>query len=140
MTSNSSQLIILLVEDSSDDVFFFSRAVNKTGLAAKVHVAEDGLKAVNYLSGRDDFANRQTFPYPDIIFLDLKMPHMNGFEFLEWFGRAEATRVPVIVLTSSDEPRDRMQAQTLGASLFLTKPPLSEQLIDIFKSALVGNA
>ncbi|HZM03818.1 MAG TPA: response regulator [Candidatus Saccharimonadales bacterium] len=124
--------IILLVEDSPDDVFFFHRAVTKSKVAATTHVAIDGVEAINYLQNQGRFADRAAFPQPDIIFLDLKLPHLNGFEVLEWIGRQpQRPAAPVIILTSSSEPEDRERAETLGAALFLTKPPLPEQLSEI---------
>jgi CheY-like chemotaxis protein len=125
-------LIILLVEDSPDDVFFFRRAISKSGISTTTHVAIDGVEAINYLQNLGRFADRAAFPQPDIIFLDLKLPHLNGFEVLEWIGRqSPALSVPVIILTSSSEPEDHERGEALGATLFLTKPPSPDQLRDI---------
>jgi CheY-like chemotaxis protein len=130
----SSTLKILLVEDSPDDVFFFRRAVNKAGIVAETHVAADGLEAIHYLTNEGQYADANTYGQPAVMFLDLKLPHVNGFEVLEWVqAHPEKTVPPIIVLTSSDEPEDRNRAAGLGASLFLTKPPAPEQLLEALR-------
>jgi CheY-like chemotaxis protein len=129
MISDEQPIIILLVEDSPDDVFFFRRAIHKSGLATLTHVAADGVEAMDYLLNKGRFAERAAYPPPDIMFLDLKLPHVNGFELLEWMRRhAECPRTFVVILTSSSQPEDQERAEALGASLFLTKPPAPEQL------------
>ena len=129
MTSSQRPLIILLVEDSPDDAFFFHRAVHKSGLSAVTHMAADGVEAMDYLLNKGRFADAAAHPAPDIMFLDLKLPHVNGFEVLEWMREhAECPRPPVVVLTSSSQPEDQERAEALGAALFLTKPPAPEQL------------
>ena len=129
MRSLEQPVIILLVEDSPDDVFFFRRAVSKSGISSVTHVALDGLEAMDYLLHKGRFADAAAYPPPDIMFLDLKLPHVNGFEVLEWMRcHAECPTTPVVVLTSSNQPEDQQRAESLGAALFLTKPPSHEQL------------
>jgi CheY-like chemotaxis protein len=125
----SEQIIILLVEDSHDDVFFFHRAVQRTGLRALTFVAADGVEALDYLLNKGRFADAAAYPRPDIIFLDLKLPHYNGFEVLEWMQQhLDFPRAPVVVLTSSNQAEDQARAEALGATLYLMKPPSPEQL------------
>jgi CheY-like chemotaxis protein len=132
--SSEQPIIILLVEDSPDDVFFFRRAVHKSGICAVMHVAVDGIEAMDYLLNKGRLPNGATHPPPDIMFLDLKLPHVNGFEVLEWMRRhAECPRIPVVVLTSSSQPEDQERAEALGAALFLTKPPAPEQLSEALR-------
>jgi CheY-like chemotaxis protein len=129
MISLEQPIVILLVEDSPDDVFFFRRAFSKCGISAVTHVAVDGVEAMDYLRHKGRFANAAAYPPPGIIFLDLKLPHVNGFEVLEWMRQqAEYPRPPVVVLTSSSQPEDKERAEALGATLYLTKPPDPEQL------------
>jgi len=130
----SPPLKILLVEDSPDDVFFFRRAVNKAGIVADTQVAPDGVEAINYLTNQGQFSDEAVYGPPQVMFLDLKLPHVNGFEVLEWVrDHPEQRMPPIIVLTSSDEPQDRDRAASLGASLFLTKPPAADQLLEALR-------
>jgi CheY-like chemotaxis protein len=139
VTSTEQSLIILLVEDSSDDVFFFRRAVQKCGFSVMAHVAADGVEAMDYLLNKGRFTDANAYPTPDIMFLDLKLPHVNGFEVLEWMRQnGECPKVPVVVLTSSSQPEDQERAQALGAALFLTKPPAPEQLRDVLRKYPMG--
>jgi CheY-like chemotaxis protein len=132
MNGPVSALTILLVEDSADDVFFFRRAVTKSGVTSVTHVAIDGVEAIDYLQNQGRFADSNAFPPADIIFLDLKLPHVNGFEVLEWIRQQpQPISAPVIILTSSNEPEDRERAESLGATLFLTKPPAPDQLREV---------
>jgi CheY-like chemotaxis protein len=134
MTPSDQRMTILLVEDSPDDVFFFQRAVQKSGVAALTHVAVDGVEAMDYLLNSGRFADAAAYPAPDIMFLDLKLPNVNGFEVLEWMRRhAECPRTPVVVLTSSNQPEDQERAEALGAALFLTKPPFPELLRELLQ-------
>jgi len=129
MNSSEQPLVILLVEDSHDDVFFFQRAVQKAGLPVRTFIAADGLEALDYLVNKGRFRDATLYPRPDIIFLDLKLPHYNGFEVMEWMQQhTDFPRTPVVVLTSSSQATDQARAETLGASLILTKPPTPGQL------------
>jgi CheY-like chemotaxis protein len=129
MSVSAQPFIVLLVEDSTDDVFFFRRAMHKSGLTAVTHVAADGVEAKDYLLNKGRFADAAAYRPPDIMFLDLKLPHCNGFELLEWMRRhAECPPMPVVVLTSSSRAEDQERAEALGATSFLTKPAAPEQL------------
>ena len=120
---------ILLVDDSEDDVFFMQRAIKNAAIPNPVFVAEDGLKAVDYLAGNGQFSDRTAFPVPALIFLDLKMPGKKGLDVLAWLRQQEHLRsIVVVILTSSQEPSDVRQAYHLGANSFLLKPSTTERL------------
>ena len=117
---------ILLVEDDADDQMLFREALTEIHPSITCHVANDGVEAMNFVS--------QPPPY-EMIFLDLKMPFVGGFEVLEWIryrGR-EFADIVVIVLTSSPEQRDHARAYQLGARSYLLKPPTRDMLLDILK-------
>jgi CheY-like chemotaxis protein len=120
--------VFLLVEDSEDDVFFMRRAFQEAGLKNPLHVVNDGEEARDYLAGRRHFEDRAKYPLPDMIFLDLKMPGLNGFEVLEWIRKEMRSNVSVAVLTSSPEEIDYRRARELGADCYLLKPPTPAML------------
>ncbi len=120
------------MEDNEDDVFFMKRAFRHAGLGNALHVVRNGEQAIDYLGGAKDFSDRQQHPLPDMVFLDLKMPGVGGFEVLSWM-RQEHLNVPVAVLTSSPEESDRQRAQELGATAYLLKPPTKEMVLDCCK-------
>src|SRR5436305_9603343 len=98
---------ILVIDDDPNDQFFINRELAKLGPNVHVTFANDGEEALAYLKAEDKFADRSAFPLPSIIFLDLKMPKLTGFEVLEWLKRHETLKAtPTIVLSSSDLQSD----------------------------------
>ena len=129
---------ILLVEDSPDDVFLLQRAFKQAGCTQPLHVVEDGQMAVDYLSGKDGFADRSRFPLPALILLDLKLPQMPGLDVLAWIrGRPDIASTPVVVLTSSRADSDIEEAQARGSNAFVVKPGSTEQRLELAKH-LIG--
>ena len=127
----------LLVEDNPDDVFLMQYALKKTQLGIPLQIVSDGQEALDYLGGAGKFSDRTQYPIPSLIFLDLKLPYFHGFEVLEWKRHQPALQdVPVIVLTSSPEPRDREKSLQLGAKAYLVKPPKSEELLKVVNEIL----
>jgi CheY-like chemotaxis protein len=133
MTTDSR--VVLLVEDNPDDVFLMQRALKKTGLDLPMHIVTDGRQALDYLSGTGPYEDRARFPLPSMMFLDLKLPYLNGFELLEWI-REDRTwaGLDVFILTSSPEQRDKETAARLGAKAYLVKPPTSVLLLEVLES------
>lgn len=121
--------VILLVEDNEDDVFFMRRAFKQAGLTNRLELAHNGEAAIQYLSGANPFQDREKFPLPGLIFLDLKMPILNGFDVLSWIKtQPRLNTIPVAVLSSSPEDRDMKKAYELGARCYLIKPPTPQML------------
>ncbi len=115
---------ILLVEDSEDDAFFFQWTLRKCTVPCKILHAIDGVAAVRIL---EDAINQGT--PPDLVFLDLKLPNMNGFEVLSWIREhGHESRLDVAVLSGSDQAADLERARSLGASRYYVKPLSVEQL------------
>jgi len=124
---------ILVIEDDPNDQFFIKRELTKLGPQINVIFANDGEQALSYLKGEDKFSDRKTHPIPAIIFLDLKMPRLTGFEVLAWLkthDRFKAT--PTIVLSSSDLQSDIDKAYFLGANAYLVKPANVEDFRRVF--------
>lgn len=120
---------ILLIEDNDDDVFAMQRALRKAQIVHPLQVVNDGQKAIDYLSGSGQYTDRTYYPLPSLIFLDLKLPYVPGFEVLEWLrGQPTMRGITIVVLTSSGEEIDRTRATQLGAHSYLVKPPEPQQL------------
>src|SRR6478672_12672813 len=114
---------ILLVEDDSNDVLLIQRAFRKASLSNPLQIVEDGEAAILYLKGEESFADRDRYPLPRLILLDLKLPRKSGFEVLVWLRQQpKFYGLPVVVLTSSKEKNDIQQAYLLGANSYLVKP------------------
>jgi CheY-like chemotaxis protein len=125
---------ILLVEDSPDDVFFLQRAFKRAEAKTAIQVVQDGRQALDYLSGVGRYGNRDEFPIPHLVLLDLKLPYVLGLDVLKWIrSQPKLQSLPVIVLTSSSERLDLDQAYRLGANSFLVKPSDAERLVELIK-------
>lgn len=126
---------ILLVDDNEDDVFLMERAIKGAGIKNPMFVVGDGEEAIQYLAGTGKFSDREKYPVPAIVFLDLKLPFKTGHEVLEWMRQQpELESVVVVVLTSSNQPSDIRRSYSLGANSYLIKPPTPEQLVEMAKS------
>ena len=122
---------ILLVEDNPRDVELTLRALKKRNLANKVHVVEDGEKALDYIFASGDYAYRNMEHTPKMILLDLKLPKVDGLEVLRKIKADERTRtIPVVVLTSSGEERDIVESYKLGVNSYIVKPVNFDKFID----------
>src|SRR6266567_4843344 len=132
---NSGKLDILLAEDWDTDIFFVREATERVGASHTVHAVRDGREAIQYLRGEGQYADRKKFPLPNLILTDLKMPGMDGFEFLRWLRKHpdECSIIPTIVFTSSYLEEDVREAYRLGANSFITKPTALKELVDVLR-------
>jgi CheY-like chemotaxis protein len=125
---------LLIVEDDQDALFLLKRAFHKVGLAVPIRVAMDGEEAVAYLSGRGGYADRTSHPLPCLVLLNLKLPKKSGLEVLEWMREQPGLRrIPVVIVTTSGEERDRKRALELGAREYYIKPIDSGGLLRLAK-------
>jgi CheY-like chemotaxis protein len=123
---------VLVAEDDPNDVFLLRRAFQKAGVANPIVVFHNGQEAINYLNSETSPNDAQRENRPALFFLDLKMPLMDGFDVLVWLrSRPAAKKMPVIVLTSSNQEKDIEQARQLGADDYRVKPQQFEELIQI---------
>ena len=114
----------LLVEDDLNDAYLIQREFREAS-HLQLEVVRDGVEAVEYLLGHASFSDRGKHPLPDVILLDLKMPRMDGFDFLRWLrseGARDVRLTPVIVMTSSNLATDVRNAYASGANAFMSKP------------------
>jgi CheY-like chemotaxis protein len=129
----SKSQTILLVEDDSDDVFWMQRALKEAKISNPLKIVTNGQAAVDYLDAIQK--NGQNEPIPPLIFLDLKLPYIDGFDVLKWIRQQPALNAThVIILSSSSESRDLEQANRLGARSYLVKPPTKQMLLDLLAS------
>ncbi len=125
---------ILLVEDEESDVFFLRQAMQKAGVLNSLHVVSDGQEAIDYFKGAGKFADREGFPLPSLVLLDLKLPRVMGLDVLKWIRQQSKVAVIVVILSSSQEEADIATAYRLGANGYLVKPTDVGQLTDMAKS------
>jgi DNA-binding response OmpR family regulator len=125
MTRHLSRPFILLVEDSEDDAFFFRWTLEKCGFPCEIVHAVDGAAAIRHL--QEVLAG--TMPFPDLVFLDLKIPTFTGFEVLTWIREHHfEPALDVSVLSGSEHACDIQRAHALGATSYYVKPLSVEQL------------
>jgi CheY-like chemotaxis protein len=125
---------ILQVEDDPNDVFLFKHAMRKVELANPIQVVSDGQEAIDYLSGAGKFADREQYPLPGLVLLDLKLPFVMGLDVLQWIRKQPGLAPVVIILTASAEDEDIASAYRLGANAFVTKPSEACKLQEIGKA------
>jgi two-component system response regulator len=125
---------ILLVEDNPDDQALTIRALKKNNIINKVIIAEDGVAALDYLFGTGIYSDRDLSNKPTIVILDLKLPKVDGFEVLKRLRADESSKsIPVIILSSSKEEIDIVNAYNLGANSFIRKPVEFEKFTEAVK-------
>jgi two-component system, response regulator len=123
--------VILLVEDNPDDEALTLRALKKNNIKNEVVVAHDGIEALDYLFGTGAYAGRDLNHMPQVVLLDLKLPKLDGFEVLRRLRASEPTKfLPVVILTTSNEDRDRIKGYGLGANSFVRKPVEFDRFIE----------
>ncbi len=126
---------ILLVEDEENDVILLQRAFRRAAIVNPLQVVRHGDDAVAYLEGTGEFADRDKYPLPVMMLLDLKLPRRTGLEVLQWVKeRSVIKKIPIIVLTSSKNDEDVNRAYELGANSYVVKPVSFETLLELVKS------
>jgi two-component system, response regulator len=124
------QQLIFLVEDNDDDAELTLRAFKAAKIANLVMRARDGVEALDYLLGRGNHAGRDVSDAPAVVLLDLKLPRLSGLEVLKAVRADERTKhLPVVILTSSNEERDRLSAYDQFANSYVLKPVDYDQFV-----------
>ena len=123
--------LILLVEDNPDDEALTLRALKRNNIGNKIHVARDGVEALDFLFYRGAHADRDPHEMPQIILLDLKLPKVDGLEVLRRLRADERTSLlPVVILTSSTEEQDLIKGFEYGANSYVRKPVDFDQFVE----------
>ena len=126
---------ILHVEDDANDVLLVQRALKKANVGTRIHSVSDGDQAISYLSGAGAFSDRERYPLPHLVLLDLKMPRKSGLEVLQWVReQPQFNATVVVVFTSSKHDQDIGRAYELGANSYLVKPVGFDALFETVKS------
>jgi CheY-like chemotaxis protein len=119
----NAEKTILIVDDDTDDAAFLKHVLSKAGVVNPVVEVNSGEEAMRYFKGEGGFADREKFPLPSILFIDLRMPNVDGFELLAWLQQQPHLRsMLVIVVTGDWEMRGLTRAYRMGAHSFLVKP------------------
>ena len=123
--------MILLVEDNPDDEALTLRALKKSNIANKIAVVRDGAEALEYLFGTGTYADRDPLELPQVTLLDLKLPKVDGLEVLRRIRADPRTRMlPVVILTSSKEEQDLVNAYSIGVNSYVRKPVDFNQFVE----------
>lgn len=125
---------ILLVEDDDDEIHLMRKALTKGGLGNPLQIISHGGEVIPYFEGKGAYADRNLYPLPGLMFLDLKLPGISGLYLLAWIkGNPEFRHIPVVVFTSSDDPDDLRRAYQFGANSYLIKPVAFEEFVDMIR-------
>jgi len=126
-----NQKMILLVEDNPDDEALTLRALNKSKIANKIVVVRDGVEALEYLFCTGAYADRDPLELPQVTLLDLKLPKVDGLEVLRRIrSEARTKMLPVVILTSSKEEQDIINAYSIGVNSYIRKPVDFNQFVE----------
>jgi CheY-like chemotaxis protein len=126
---------ILIADDDAQDTMLVRIAVEKAALGLRLETVGDGQEAIDYLMGRSQYSDRQAHPFPSMLLLDLKMPRLSGFDVLDFVRREPGLRqLPIIIFSSSDDPKDIRRAYDAGANSYLCKPHANDDLSALLKA------
>jgi CheY-like chemotaxis protein len=132
--TNSSKHIVLLAEDNADDAIFIKRAIRKAGASVSLQHVENGEEAMSYLLGEGFYCDRERYPFPALIVTNMKMPRMNGLELLTWIKQQPTLKhLPVLVMSSSENPDEMSKVATLGGSSYFVKTSSLDTLKEVVK-------
>jgi len=130
MDDTPRSALILIVEDDPNDVLFLRRAFKRADVRQAIRVANDGQEAIDYLSGKGELSDRERYPLPCLVILDLKLRKKNGLEVLAWLRRQEQfVDLPVVMVTSSEENGDRDRAEHHHVEAYRVKPVSLDALV-----------
>jgi CheY-like chemotaxis protein len=135
MSRRKRTIIILIADDDAEDRMLVRDALEENRLTNEVQFVEDGEELIDYLHNRGKFTDKEKYPTPGLILLDLNMPRKDGREALKEIKSDEHLRViPVVVLTTSKAEEDILRTYDLGVSSFITKPVTFVALVDVMKT------
>ena len=126
--------LLMIVDDRDDDCLLLAIMLRKLGVSNPIVKFENGAEAIDYLAGRGKFADRQAFPLPSVLFLDLIMPGTNGFDVLQWLKQHPCPeKCLILVVSELHALADLNKAYQLGATSFLSKPLNEAEFRECFR-------
>ena len=132
MGDSTDPTVILVVEDSPDDYTIFEFAIERSGILNPVYHVEDGAEALDWIFGRGIYSDRNLYPEPGLVFLDINLPKVNGLEVLAEMRKDPAlSHLPTVMLTVSDSDRDITQSYALESVVYVRKPVTADNLTSI---------
>ena len=135
MESNKRPIVILIADDDAEDRMLISEALEESRLKNKVQFVENGEELMDYLHNRNRFNNKENYPTPGLILLDLNMPKKDGREALKEIKSDDTLRlIPIVVLTTSKAEEDVLRTYDLGVNSFISKPVTFSSLVDVMKT------
>jgi len=135
MSPKQKSIVILIADDDAEDRMLVKDALDEGRLKNDIHFVENGEELVDYLHNRGRFADKEKFPTPGLILLDLNMPKKDGREALREIKNDPHLRlIPVVVLTTSKAEEDILRTYDMGVSSFITKPVTFTALVDVMKT------
>jgi len=130
-----NQHTLLLADDNQDDLCIMKTAFVQAGVPNELQTVLDGEQAIAYLKGDGEYSDRQRYPFPIVVFLDLNMPKKGGLEVLAWIREQPALKtLTVLILTASNRRTDVGRAYELGANSYLIKPGRFQELVELLKA------
>ncbi|PTX18334.1 response regulator receiver domain-containing protein [Pontibacter mucosus] len=133
--NNRRTIVILIADDDAEDRMLVKEALDESRLKNQVQFVENGEELLDYLHNRGKYADKEQYPTPGLILLDLNMPKKDGREALKEIKSDERLRViPVVVLTTSKAEEDILRTYDLGVSSFITKPVTFASLVDVMRT------
>lgn len=135
MNNNNQTIGILIADDDAEDRMLIKEALEESRLKNKLQFVENGEELMDYLYNRNKFTNKEKYPTPGLILLDLNMPKKDGREALKEIKETESLKlIPVVILTTSKAEEDILRTYDLGVSSFITKPVTFSALVDVMKT------
>lgn len=126
---------VLYVEDEETDALLMQMAFERSAPGSALHVVSDGKAAMDYLSGKGAYGDRNTYPLPALVLLDLNLPVLSGFDVLRWMrGPGNFAALPIVIFSSSARERDRETARDLGATDYVEKPTSIGRFSELVRS------
>lgn len=123
---------ILLAEDDDDAAVLMEAAFRVARVKDRLAIVRDGRETIDYLAGNGIYQNRQKYPWPSLVLLDLRMPKVHGFGVLVWWqNQREKRPLPIVVMSALNQPSEIQRAMDLGATSYLVKPISFQDLVQV---------